>query len=431
MSQRLRAEVELTESQRLVRRSIRAICEEYDHEYWREKSENEEYPHEFVDTLAEEGWMGALLPDEYGGADLGTEEVVVMMEEIAAEGGGFAAAQAVHGGIYNSVPIVKYGSDELKADLLPEIARGEAQIQAFGLTEPNAGSESTAITTFAERISENGGEDDAGEKGDIDADEEGTGGALPEAAREGDGYLVNGSKIWTSRVDVSDYLLLIARTTPRDAVEKRTQGISMFLVDLDEAYEQGALSRSQIPKSASEFVHSYQLWFEDLWLPENALVGKEGEGFYQVLDGLNEERLVIAAECIGLGELALERAISYANDREVFDRPIGKNQAIQHPLADAYARIQGAKAVTYEAARSDVSGREAGARANTAKYLAADAAFEAADAAVQTHGGFGVATEYDVERYFREARLARLVPITQELALNYLGENVLGLPRSY
>ena len=419
MSQRHRAEATLTESQRLVQRSIRAICAEYDHEYWREKSREEEYPHEFVDTLAEEGWMGALLPDEYGGADLTTEEVIVMMEEIAAEGGGFAAAQAIHGGIYNSVPIVEYGSEELKADLLPAIARGETRVQAFGLTEPNAGSESTAIETFAERV------------GEDDADGPGTGPSPAPAAREEDGYLINGSKIWTSRVDVSDFLLLVARTTPIEDVERKTGGISMFLVDLDDAREQGALDSSKIPKSASEFVHSYQLFFEDLWVPESALVGEEGEGFYQVLDGLNEERLVIAAECVGLGELALERAITYANEREVFDRPIGKNQAIQHPLAEAYAEVQGAKAVTYDAARADATGREAGARANTAKYLASEAAFDAADAAVQAHGGFGVATEYDVERYFREARLSRLVPITQELALNYLGENVLGLPRSY
>ena len=440
MSGRLRADASLTESQRLVQRSIRAICEEYDHEYWREHSREEEYPHEFVDTLSEEGWMGALLPDAYGGADLGTEEVVVMMEEIAAEGGGFAAAQAVHGGIYNSVPIVKYGSEELKADLLPDVAAGETRIQAFGLTEPNAGSDSTAIETFAERVdpSSDDADSNAGGAGDDGGDRKGgddgrMSSSMPDAMQgeAGDGYVINGSKIWTSRVDVSDYLLLVARTTPLEDVEKRTRGISMFLVDLDDAREQGAFETSKIPKSASEFVHSYQLFFEDLWLPESALVGEEGEGFYQVLDGLNEERLVIAAECIGLGELALERAITYANDREVFGRPIGKNQAIQHPLAEAYAQVQGAKAVTYEAARADESGQEAGARANTAKYLAAEAAFAAADAAVQAHGGFGVATEYDVERYFREARLSRLVPITQELALNYLGENVLGLPRSY
>ncbi|MDS0475072.1 acyl-CoA dehydrogenase family protein [Natrinema sp. 1APR25-10V2] len=393
--------VALTESQQLVRSSIRDICSDFDHEYWRRRADDGEYPHEFVDALTDHGWMGILLPEEYGGAGMGTQETVVMMEEIAANGGGFSAAQAVHGGVYNSVPIVEYASEEIKRDLLPKVADGEASIQAFGLTEPNAGSNSPAIETRAEQ--------------------------------DGDEYVVNGQKIWTSRVDVSDYIVLVARTTPLEEVEKRTRGISMFLVDLEDAMDQGALEMEAIPKSASDFVHSFELWFDDLRVPEENLIGVEGNGFYQVLDGLNEERLVIAAECIGLGRLALERAVQYANDREVFDRPIGKNQAIQHPLAEAYARLQAAKQLTYNAADRAASDEDVdlGAYANAAKFLAADAAYEAADAAVQTHGGFGIATEYDVERYFREARLTRLVPITQQLALNYLGENVLGLPRSY
>jgi acyl-CoA dehydrogenase len=332
---------------------------------------------------------------------MGTPESVVMMEEIARSGGGFTASQAVHGGIYNSVPIVRYGSEALKRAVLPAVARGETSIQAFGLTEPNAGSNSTAIETFAER--------------------------------DGDDYLVNGQKIWTSRVDASDYILVVARTTPLEAVRKRTRGISMFLVDIDAAVEAGQLEMKPIPKSASNAVHAFELWFEDLRVPADRLVGEEGSGFYQVLDGLNEERLVIAAECVGLGELAVDRAVDYANEREVFGRPIGQNQAIQHPLAKAYAQVQAAKQLTYSAASAvdTDTGTAVGARANMAKYLASEAAFAAADAAVQTHGGFGVATEYDVERYFREARLTRLVPITQELVLNYLGEKVLGLPRSY
>ena len=393
--------VELSSQQRLVRDSVREICESYDDEYWRRKDREGEYPTEFVDDLGEQGWFGILLPEEYGGAGMGTPETVVMMEEIARSGGGFSASQAVHGGIYNSVPLVRYGSDELKEAVLPAVACGEKAIQAFGLTEPNAGSESTAIETFAER--------------------------------DGDDYVINGQKIWTSRVDASDYLLLVARTTPLDEVDKRTRGISMFLVDIDEAREAGSLEARPIPKSASNAVHAFELWFEDLRVPAGHLVGEEGEGFYQVLDGLNEERLVIAAECLGLGELALERGVEYAREREVFGRPIGQNQAIQHPLARAYADLQAAKGLTYSAADAvaDESGTAVGARANTAKYLASEAAFAAADAAVQTHGGFGVATEYDVERYFREARLTRLVPITQELVLNYIGEKVLDLPRSY
>ncbi|KAB1185470.1 MULTISPECIES: acyl-CoA dehydrogenase family protein [Haloferax] len=393
--------VELSAQQRLVRDSIRDICDDFDHEYWRQKDKDGEYPSEFVDELGAHGWFGVLIPEEYGGAGMGTPEVVVMMEEIAAAGGGFSAAQAIHGGIYNSVPIVRYGSEEMKEELLPSVANGDTAIQSFGLTEPNAGSDSTSIETFAKK--------------------------------QGDEYVINGQKIWTSRVDASDYIVLVARTTPKSEVEKRTRGISMFLVDIDEAVSEGSLEMKAIPKSASNAVHAYELWFEDLRLSADRLIGEEGNGFYQVLDGLNEERLVIAAECIGLGELAIQRGVDYANERVVFGRPIGQNQAIQHPLAKAYAELQAAKMLTYNAAAvvDEDTGAAVGAQANMAKYLAAEAAFAAADAAVQAHGGFGVATEYDVERYFREARLTRLVPITQELVLNYLGEKVLGLPRSY
>ncbi len=391
--------VDLSDQQQLVRDSIRDICGDFGDEYWRAKDEAGEYPEEFVDALTEHGWFGILIPEEYGGAGMSTEETVVMMEEIAASGGGFAAAQSIHGGIYNSVPLVKYGSEEMKSDLLPRVAEGDARIQAFGLTEPNAGSDSTSIETRAERTD--------------------------------DGYVVNGKKIWTSRVDASDYLVLVARTTPKDDVEKRTRGISMFLVDLEEAYEQGALEATAIPKTASNCVHSFELWFEDLELPESALLGEEGKGFYQMLDGLNEERLVIAAECLGLGEAAIQAGVEYANERVVFDKPIGENQAVQHPLAEAFSRLQAAKVMVYQAASAVEADVDVGARSNMSKFLAADAAFEAADAAVQAHGGFGVAREYDVERYFREARLTRLVPITQQLVLNYVGENVLGMPRSY
>ncbi len=396
-----RDDIPLSEEQRLVRESIRELCADFGPAYWRERDREEEYPTEFVDALADGGWLGILIPEEYGGAGMGTTESVVMMEELAANGGGFSAAQAVHGGIYNSVPIVEYGSEELKEDLLPKVARGEEAIQAFGLTEPNTGSDSTAMETRAER--------------------------------EGDEYVINGQKIWTSRVDASDWLVLMARTTPREEAASRTRGISMFLVDLEDAYDQDALEIRQIPKTVSGAVHSYEMWFSDLRVPTDRVIGEVGEGFYQVLDGLNEERIVIAAECVGLGIAALERAIEYANEREVFGSPIGANQAIQHPLADAYAQVLAAKHLVYNAAEQldDAERTVAGAYANAAKYLAAEAAFEAADAAVQTHGGFGVAREYDVERYFREARVTRIVPISQELALNYLGENVLDLPRSY
>ena len=401
MAHAWRDSVPLTEEQRLVRSSIRDLATSFEPEYWRECEREGSYPQEFVDALGEHGWLGILIPEEYGGAGMGTPEVVVMMEEIAASGGGFSAAQAIHGGIYNSVPLVKYADDAIKADLLPRVARGEAAIQSFGLTEPNAGSDSTAMETTAER--------------------------------DGDAYVINGQKIWISRVDASDYLVLMARTTPRADVEKRTRGISMFLVDLEDAFEQGGLEIEQIPKSVSGFVHSYEMWFSDLRIPAENLIGEEGRGFYQVLDGLNEERIAIAAECLGLGEVALERAIEYATDRRVFGRAIGSNQALQHPMAEAYAELLAAKRLVYSAAEriDDLEQRDAGAEANVAKYLAAEACYDAADIAVQTHGGFGVATEYDVERFFREARLTRIVPISQQLALNFLGEKVLGLPRSY
>jgi acyl-CoA dehydrogenase len=410
-----RDSVDLTERQSLVRRSVRDLCSEFDDEYWRERDRTATYPQEFVDRLAADGWLGMLIPEEYGGVGMSTSEAVVMMEEIAASGGGFAAPQAIHGGIYNSVPIVKYADEELKAELLPKVAAGEETIQAFGLTEPNAGSDSTAMETRAEREPRSGSEESG-----------------PAAEREGDEYVINGEKVWISRVEHSDYLVLMARTTPREEVDKRTRGISMILVDLEDAYADG-LDIERIPKTASRAVHSYQLYFDDVRVPARNLIGEEGRGFYQVLDGLNEERLVIAAECLGLGETALESGIEYANEREVFGGPIGANQAIQHPLAEAYADLLAAKKVIYDAADrlDDLDRTAAGAEANVAKYLAAEAAFAAADAAVQTHGGFGVAREYDVERYFREARLTRLVPVTQELALNYLGERVLGLPRSY
>ena len=393
--------VQLSENQRLVRNSIRNVCEDFDAEYWRSCADAGDYPHEFVGELADRGWMGILIPEEYGGAGMGTTETVVMMEEIAGCGGGFSAAQAIHGGIYNSVSLVKYGSDGMKERLLPEIASGETSIQAFCLTEPNTGSDSTSMSTRAEP--------------------------------DGDGWIINGQKIWTSRLDVADYAVVLARTTPKSEVEKRTRGVSMFLVDVEATVADGGLDYEKIPQSGSDFVNSFQVYFDDLRVPADHLIGQQGNGFYQVLDGLNEERLVIAAECLGLGRLAVERGVEYANEREVFDRPIGKNQAVQHPLAEAYMRVQAAKQLTYNAASASEGSSidDLGALANMSKYLAAEAAFEAADAAVQTHGGFGVATEYDVERYFREARLTRLVPITQQLVLNYVGEKVLGLPRSY
>lgn len=392
--------VELTEQQRSVRDSIHDICQEFDDKYWRTKDKHGEYPREFVNTLADDGWLGILIPEKYGGKGYGTEEAVAMMYEIAASGAGFSGAQTIHAAIYNSTPLVEHGSEELHETLLPRVASGEAWIQCFSLTEPDAGSESTAMTT--------------------------------RAVRDGDEYVINGEKLWTSRIDVSDYLVLAARTTARENVEKQTEGVSLFLVDIDRGFDEGSIHLDEIEKTASGVVSSFRVEYDDLRVPADHLIGEEEWGFYHVLDGLNEERLVIAAEAVGLADLALEKGVAYANEREVFDRPIGKNQGIQHPLAAAFARVQAAKQFTFDAAtRTSDEQKTVGASANAAKYLAAEACFDAADAAVQAHGGRGIAREYDVERYFREARLTRLVPITQELALNYLGENVLGLPRSY
>lgn len=392
--------VELTEQQRLVQESIRDILSDFGDEYWREKDIEGEYPHEFLETLIDHGWLGVIIPEEYGGAGMETPEAIVMMEEISAAG---APANAIHGAVYTSRPVVRHANQEMKDWLLPKLASGEKMIQSMALTEPNAGSESTAIDTFAER--------------------------------NGDEYIINGQKIWISRVDVTDYILLIARTTPADQVEKRTRGLSMFLVDKQEALDDGSLSMESIPKSVASGVKSFELWFDDLRIPCDNLVGEEGRGFYQLLDGLNEERLIVAAENVGVGEAALEKAVTYAKERVVFERPIGQNQAIQHPLAEAYIDLQAAKNMIHNAAPiidlAEGNDHRAGTMANSAKYLACNACFNAADTAVQTHGGFGVAKEYDVERLFRNARLTRIAPVSEEMMLNYIGENVLGLPRSY
>lgn len=403
-------------AQRAVREAVGDVCDQFDDAYWRDHDAAGTYPHEFVEALAADGWLGILLPEEYGGKGLGTPEAVAMMYEIARSGAGFSGAQTVHAAIYNSAPILNYGSDELKDELLPRVASGDAWIQCFSLTEPEAGSDSTAMTTSAVRESSR----DPARASDT-------------AASDGTEYVINGEKLWTSRIDVSDYLVLAARTTPKDDVEKRTRGISLFLVDIQRARDAGQIELEQIDKTASGMVSSFRVTYNDLRVPADRLIGEEDNGFYHVLDGLNEERLVIAAEAVGLGELAVETGADYAAEREVFGRPIGMNQAVQHPLAAAMARLQAAKQLTFDAAKhADQREQKAvGAWANAAKYLAAEAAFEGADAAVQAHGGRGIDREYDVERYFREARLTRLVPITQELALNYLGENALSLPRSY
>ncbi|MFB6165039.1 MAG: acyl-CoA dehydrogenase family protein [Haloarculaceae archaeon] len=391
--------IEFSEEQRLIQTEVQNICSEFDGEYWRERDRNAEYPTEFVDRLGEYGWLGTVVPEEYDGAGLDTLEAAIVLEEIAASGAGFNGTMSCHGAMFIPRSILNYGSAAMKDDLLPKLASGEELLQCFALTEPNAGYESTAITTRAER--------------------------------DGDEYVINGQKTWCSRLHASDWMVLVARTTPLDEVEKKTEGLSLFLVDLADAKAQDAVDAEEIEKNIRAAVPSYEVWLQDLRVPAENLIGVEGEGFSQVLDGLNEERVVIAAEAVGLARVAIDRAVDYANDREVFDRPIGKNQAIQHPLADAHARMVSARNLTYQAARAFKEGRDVGAAANIAAYMAREAASEATDQAVQTHGGYGIAVEYDVERYYREARLAHIAPISDEMILNYIGEHVLGLPRSY
>jgi acyl-CoA dehydrogenase len=391
--------LEFTDEQRLIQREVANVCSDFAPEYWREKDRNHEYPTEFVEMLGEHGWLGTVLPEEYDGAGLDTLEASIVLEEIAASGAGLNGAMSVHGAMFIPRSILNYGSEEMKEAVLPQIARGEELLQCFALTEPNAGFDSTAITTSAER--------------------------------RGDCYVVNGQKTWCSRLHASDYMVLVARTTPKAEVEKKTDGISLFLVDIADAKAQNAIDSEVIEKNIRAAVPSYEVWFEDLEVPAENLIGTEDDGFYQVLDGLNEERVVIAAEACGLARVAIEKASDYATEREVFDRQIGKNQAIQHPLADAYARMVSARNITYQAARAFKDGRNVAESANVAAYMAREAAAEACDAAVQTHGGYGVAAEYDVERYWREARLTRIAPISDEMILNYIAEHVLDLPRSY
>jgi acyl-CoA dehydrogenase len=391
--------LEFTEEQRLIQNEVRKICEDYDNEYWREHDRNAEYPMDFVQTLGEHGWLGTVIPDEYGGAGLDTLEAAIILEEIAASGAGFNGAMACHGAMFIPRSIINYGSKSMKEDLLPKLASGEELLQCFALTEPNAGFDSTSITTAAEK--------------------------------QGDIYVVNGQKTWCSRIHASDWMVLVARTTPKEEVARKTEGMSLFLVDIKDAKDQGAIETDKIEKNIRAAVPSYEVWFEDLEVPAENLIGVEDEGFSQVMDGLNEERVVIAAEAVGLARVALDRATNYAKEREVFDRPVGKNQAIQHPLADAYARMTSARNITYQAARAFKEGRDVGEAANIAAYMAREAASEATDNAVQTHGGYGVAAEFDVERFYREARLTHIAPISDEMILNYIGEHVLDLPRSY
>ena len=384
-------EFRLSEEQQAIRSAVRDLCKRYPGSYWRDLDQQRAYPEAFVQELTRGGWLAALIPKEYGGAGLGVTEASIILEEINHSGGNAAAC---HAQMYIMGALLRHGNEVQKQRFLPGIADGSLRLQAFGVTEPNAGSDTTRIQTMA--------------------------------VRQNDHYIVNGQKIFTSRVQHSDLMLLLARTTPLDAVRDRTQGLSIFLVDLREAS-----SSIEVRPLATMMNHeTNEVFFTDLEIPADRLIGQEGQGFRYILDGMNAERILIAAECIGDGRWFVERASSYAGQREVFGRPIGQNQGVQYPIAQSYAAIEAADLMRYKAGWLFDQGEKCGTEANMAKLLAAEASWQAANACLDTHGGYGFAVEYDVERKFRETRLYRVAPVSNNLILNYISQHVLGLPRS-
>lgn len=390
---------QLTEEQETIRAAVRELVSAFDDDYWLERDGKHEFPWDFYKAIADAGWLGICVPEEQGGSGLGITEASILLEEVAASGAGMNGASTIHGMIFGMHPVIKHGSPEMKDRLLPRIVSGEMHV-CFGVTEPNAGLDTTAITTFAE----------------------------PPNDAHPDHYLVNGRKVWISKALHSDKVLLLTRTTRLEDCARKTDGMSLFLTDV----KSPSIEIRPIPKMGREAVDSNELYIDDLRIPVEDLVGEEGKGFTYLLDGLNPERILIAAEALGLGRVALKRAVAYANERVVFGRPIGRNQGIQFPLADSLMRLDAAELVLRKASWAyDAGARDAGRYANSAKFLCAEAGTEAADRAIQTHGGFGYAREYHVERYYKEARLLKIAPLPQEMVLNYVGEHVLGLPRSY
>lgn len=385
---------ELTEDQELIRKSVRELASRFDDQYWMDKDLAHEFPREFYDAIAGGGWLGMTIPEEYGGHGLGITEATILAEEVARSGGGMNAASAIHMSIFGMQPVVVFGSEEMKAATLPRIVTGDLHV-CFGVTEPGAGLDTSRITTFARR--------------------------------DGDSYVVNGRKVWISKALESEKILLLTRTTPRDEAAKPTDGMSLFLTDIDRDH----IDIRPIKKMGRNAVSSNEVFIDDLRIPVSDRIGEEGKGFSYILHGLNPERMLIAAEALGIGRVALDRAVKYANERIVFDRPIGMNQGIQFPLADSLARLDAAELILRKATWLYDNGKSCGREANMAKYLCADAGFAAADRALQTHGGMGYSEEYNISRFFREARLMKIAPVSQEMILNFLGSHVLGLPRSY
>lgn len=382
-----------TKTHEELRRGVREVCERFPNEYWRGLDAERRYPEEFVWAMTEAGYLGALIPEEYGGMGLGISATTVILEEINRSGGN---AQPAHAQVYTMGTLLRHGSEEQKREYLPGIASGEIRLQAFGVTEPDAGTDTTSLSTTA--------------------------------VRRGDHYVINGRKIYISRVQHSDYMILLARTTPRDQVKRKSEGLSVFIFDLREAIGNGLTVK---PRRVMINNETNELIFENLEIPASALIGEEGKGFRYILDGMNAERILISAECIGNGRWFIDKATERAKERVVFGRPIGQNQGIQFPIAKAYARVEAADLMRFRAADLFERSEPSGAEANMALMLAAEAAWEAGNVAMQTYGGYGYDAEYDVERKFRETRLFQVAPISTNLILSYIAEHVLDLPRSF
>jgi acyl-CoA dehydrogenase len=376
-----------------IREAVRDLCQQFSGEYFRKIDEARGYPEEFVDALTKAGWLAALIPQDFGGSGLGLTEASVIMEEINRAGGNSGAC---HGQMYNMGTLLRHGSQEQKRKYLPKIASGDLRLQSMGVTEPTTGTDTTKIKTTAER--------------------------------RGDRYVINGQKVWISRVQHSDLMILLARTTPLADVKKKSEGMSIFIVDLREAIGHGLTVQPILNMVNHE---TNELFFDNLEIPAENLIGEEGQGFKYILDGLNAERTLIAAECIGDGYWFVDKVTEYAKERVVFGRPIGQNQGVQFPIARSFINVEAASLMRFEAARRFDAHQPCGAQANMAKLLAADASWEAANACLQFHGGFGFACEYDVERKFRETRLYQVAPISTNLILSYVAEHILGLPRSF
>ena len=383
-----------TEEQEAIREAVGRICADFDDEYWRRTDETGEFPETFARAMAEGGWLGVAMPEEYGGAGLGLTEAAHVMQTVTQSGAGFTGASAIHLNIFGLMPVVKFGTDDQKRRHLPRIIAGEDKA-CFAVTEPNSGLDTANLETRAER--------------------------------KGNGYLINGRKIWTTMAQRANKILIIARTTPKDQTAKPMQGLSLFYTDFDRA----RIDAKPIPKMGRKAVECNMLFIEDLQVPAEDLIGEEGKGFQYLISGLNPERVLFGVEAVGLGRAALAKAATYANERIVFGRPIGQNQGVQHPLAKAWAELEAANLLAFKGAALYDAGRDCGAEANAGKYLGAEAGFRACEASLLAHGGMGYAKEYDVERYFREAMIARIAPVSREMILNFIAEKVLGLPKSY